>query len=160
MNNIKSKYFTQKIKKEESLYPTNKKPHECGVVRKFYSSSSLESDLVLFRSFVTWDKAAPRAIPIPIPKPRFPVPAPIATPIATPIKNLSSPLISKSTHHLIYKQKTPLLGGVQSVQLRSFDHHSNVSDKLFYPGQKGCPPILFDDPLPCLSDDKNILQAQ
>ena len=26
MNNIKSKYFTQKIKKEESLYPTNKKP--------------------------------------------------------------------------------------------------------------------------------------
>jgi|TARA_Y100000294_G_scaffold106533_1_gene98943 hypothetical protein len=43
MNNIKSKYFTQKIKKEETIfqekvriifkstyYPTNKKPHECG----------------------------------------------------------------------------------------------------------------------------------
>ena len=44
MNNIKSKYFTQKIKKEESLFqekvriifksthhPTNKKPHEVGL---------------------------------------------------------------------------------------------------------------------------------
>jgi hypothetical protein len=49
MNNIKSKYFTQKIKKEETFlqeklrptgfepatscsghHPTNKKPHECG----------------------------------------------------------------------------------------------------------------------------------
>jgi len=42
MNNIKSKYFTQKIKKEESLYPTNKKPHECGAdiqINNIYLSS-------------------------------------------------------------------------------------------------------------------------
>ena len=69
------------------------------------TSSSLESDLVLFCSFLVWENAAPKAIPIPIPIPKLSVAAPIPMPIATPAKNFNSLLIqTKSTNN--YPTKT------------------------------------------------------
>ena len=66
INNIKSKYFTQKIKKEESLFqekvriifksnhhPTNKKPHKCGALLLIQTISLILSiqnnDLILLK---------------------------------------------------------------------------------------------------------------
>ena len=53
------------------------------------TSSSLESDLALFCSFLVWENAAPKAMPILIPIPKLLVAAPIPIPIANPTKNFN-----------------------------------------------------------------------